>query len=374
MTDTMRTWAEINTNALVQNYHYAKSLTGKKIMAVIKGDAHGHGAVRCGAVLEAAGADAFAVATLGEAVALREGGIRRPVLILGWTPAEEAQTLEKYDLAQSVFDEGYAEELNAAAAAIGATLRIHIKLDTGMSRTGIFAQNCAAEAAAALMRIMALPALRTEALFTHFAAADMPEKDDFTAWQLENYKAVLAELERLGADLSSLTRHIGNSACIMYHKETHFDMVRMGVMMYGLYPDGAIKEQGELQPVLTLKSRVVQVKELPAGAHISYGCTAVTEKPTKIAVVGAGYADAYPRRMSNRGAYAVINGVRCPQIGRICMDLCMFDVTGVDVHRGDEVILYGRGGMPMELVAELADSINCEPTSVLTQRVAKVYV
>ena len=194
-----------------------------------------------------------------------------------------------------------------------------------------------------------------------------------TAWQLANYEAVLQELDALGFD-KNVVHHIGNSACIMYHPETHFDMVRMGVMMYGLYPDGNFLPDGPLEPALTLKARVAQVKALPAGARISYGCTYETTRPTKIAVVGAGYADAYPRRMSNRGAYAVINGVKCPQIGRICMDLCMFDVTDADVKRGDVAILYGKGGMPMELVAQLADSINCEPLSLLTNRVAKVYI
>lgn len=373
MTDTMRAWVEVDTKALIQNYELAKKLTGTKVMCVIKGDAHGHGAVKLGQVLEAQGADAFAVACLTEGVALRKGGITKPILILGWTPAEEVATLAQYSLAQSVIDEDYARDLDASAAAAGVKLEIHVKLDTGMSRTGIFAQSDHGSVAETVIRIAGLANLNMTGLFTHFAAADMPEKDDFTAWQLSNYEAVLAELKKRGFD-REIIRHIGNSACIMYHKETHFDMVRMGVMMYGLYPDGSIKEQGELAPILTLKARVVQVKELPAGAHISYGCTAKTERPTKIAVIGAGYADAYPRRMSNRGAYAVINGFKCPQIGRICMDLCMFDVTDADVKRGDVAILYGKGGMPMEQVAELADSINCEPLSLLTNRVTKVYL
>ena len=205
------------------------------------------------------------------------------------------------------------------------------------------------------------------------AAADMPEKDDFTAWQLSNYKAVLRALETLGFD-KPVVHHTGNSACILNHPETYFDMVRMGVMMYGLYPDGVFPKDGPLKQALTLKARVAQVKQLPAGAAISYGCTAVTSRPTKIAVVTAGYADSYPRSLSNRGAYAVINGVKCPQIGRICMDMCMFDVTDAEVKRGDETILYGKGGMPMEEIAALAGSINCEPLCLLTNRVKKIYV
>ena len=152
------------------------------------------------------------------------------------------------------------------------------------------------------------------------------------------------------------------------------DMVRLGVMVYGFYPDDRFRPDGPLKQVLSLKARVAQVKELPAGAHVSYGCTFETQRPTKIAVVSAGYADAYPRLLSNKGAYAVINGVRCPQIGRICMDLCMFDVTDADVHCGDTAILYGRGGMPMEELTALIGTINCEPTSLLTRRVEKVYI
>ena len=368
----MRAWAEIDLTALVQNLQYAKALTGKKVMCVIKGDAHGHGAVACGKALEENGADAFGVACLEEGIALRQSGIRLPILVLGWTPAEFVGELIHYDLTQSVLDEDYAKALSEAAQA---PLQVHVKLDTGMSRTGILAREDPVAAAQAVLRISQLPNLCLSGIFTHFAAADMPEKDDFTAWQASNYTAVLNELERLGFN-QPVIRHVGNSATIMYHPEAHFDMVRMGVMMYGLYPDGIWLEGGPLRPVLALKARVSQVKELPAGACISYGCTATTTRPTKIAVISAGYADAYPRSLSNTGAYAVIHGVKCPQIGRVCMDLCMFDITDADVpiRRGDEVVLYGKGGMPMEEVARLGNTINCQPLSVLTNRVKKVYI
>ena len=369
--DTIRAWVEINRDAFVHNLSVAKQLTGKQVMCVIKGNAHGHGALECGRLLEAHGADAFAVACLSEGIELREGGIQRPILVLGWTPAEYAAQLAEFRLAQSVIDEEYALELNEAAKAAGKVVEIHAKLDTGMSRTGIFAQEDPKDAAQVVYRISRLPHLNMTGIFTHFAAADMPEKDDFTAWQLANYHAVLSELEMLSFD-RKVVRHTGNSAGILYHPETYFDMVRMGVMMYGLYPDGQFQPDGPLEPALTLKARVAQVKELPAGACISYGCTVKTERPVKIAVVSAGYADAYPRGLSNKGAYAVINGTKCPQIGRICMDMCMFDVTDADVCRGDEVILYGRGGMPMEEVAALAGSINCEPLCLLTNRVKRV--
>lgn len=373
MRETIRTWVEIDTSALVHNLQYGRQLTGKKVMCVIKGDAHGHGAAVCGRTLEENGADAFAVACLTEGIALRSGGIKGPILILGWTPAEYAGELAKYQLTQSVFDEDYARDLNAALQRTGVLLDAHIKLDTGMSRTGLFAQGDPVPPAEAAARIAALSNLRVTGVFTHFAAADMPEKDEFTAWQLNNYRGVLSELEKRGACVG-MVRHAANSAGILYHPETYFDMVRMGVMMYGLYPNGVFACDGPLRQALTLKSRVVQVKELPAGASVSYGCTVKTQKSARVAVVGAGYADSYPRSLSNQGAYAVINGSRCPQIGRICMDLCMFDVTEADVRQGDIAVLYGKGGMALEEVADLAGSINCEITSVLTNRVRKIYL
>ncbi len=369
---TMRAWAEIDLHALTRNLQYARKCTDRKIMCVIKGDAHGHGAIACAKALEEAGADAFGVACLEEGIALRQSGSKLPILILGWTPAEFAQELVRYDLTQSILDEAYAKQLSES---LQAAVKVHVKLDTGMSRTGIPAWENPAEAAQAVLRISGLPNLELTGIFTHFAAADMPEKDAFTARQRENYESVLAELQRLGFD-KPLTRHAGNSAAILYHPEAHYDMVRMGVMMYGLYPNGEWQPDGPLEPILALKARVAQVKELPAGACISYGCTATTGRPTKIAVVSAGYADAYPRGLSNTGAYAVIRGAKCPQIGRVCMDLCMFDITDTpeDICRGDEVILYGKGGMPMEEVARLGNTINCQPLSVLTNRVKKVYI
>ena len=369
---TMRAWVEIDLGAFIHNLKAAKEMTGTKVMAVIKGNAHGHGAVKAGLAMEKEGADAFAVACLNEGIELRKSGIKKPILILGWTPAEYASKMAEFSLAQSVIDEEYALELNESAKAAGVVVDVHAKLDTGMSRTGIFAQENPAEAAETVFRISKLSNLNITGIFTHFAAADMPEKDDFTAWQLENYKAVIDGLKKLGFN-KEVVHHTGNSACIMYHPETRFDMVRMGVMMYGLYPDGVFRADGPLQQALTLKARVAQVKELPAGAHVSYGCTFETSRPTKIAIVTAGYADAYPRALSNHGAYAVINGQNCPQVGRICMDMCVFDVTDADVKRGDEVILYGKGGMPLETVAELANSINCEPLCLITNRVQKIY-
>lgn len=369
--ETIRAWAEIDLRAMQHNLQVAREKTGKKVMCVIKGDAHGHGAVASGRALEEAGADALAVACLTEAIALREGGIHLPILILGWTPPEYADEMVANRLTQSVLEEDYACRLSRAVTA--GTLRVHVKLDTGMSRTGIFAQDEPEKAAAAICRIRDLPHLKIGGIFTHFAAADAAQKDDFTAWQVQNYLNVLNALEKMGFR-ENIIRHTGNSAGIFFHSECHFDMVRAGVMLYGLSPTNGWDQDLGLEPILTLKARVAQVKELPAGTHISYGCTYEAPRNMNVAVVTAGYADSYPRGLSNQGAWAIINGQRCLQVGRICMDMCMFDVTGKNVRVGDEVILYGRGGMTLEAVTNRIGTINCEPTCLLTNRVARVYV
>lgn len=372
-----RAWAEISRGALRHNLKLAKDLTGnKKIMCVIKGNAHGHGAVECGRTLEQAGADAFAVASLEEAVELREGGITAPVLVLGWTDPRDAAVFCEYDILQSGLNLEYVTELSEQMATAGDKRKvgIHVKLDTGMTRTGVDAQTDPRAAADDVVRMMELPGVEVTGIFTHFAAADMPEKDDYTAMQLARYKAVLEELNKCGVDTDKLIKHTGNSASIMYHPETIFDMMREGVMMYGFYPNSIYDPDGPLEPVLSLNCRVAQVKEIPAGTSVSYGCTFTSDRPMKIAAVSAGYADSYPRSLSNKGAWAVINGQKCPQIGRICMDMCMFDVTGKDVKAGDRVILYGRGGMHLDELTALIGTINCEPTCLITNRVKKIYV
>ncbi|MCI2058558.1 MAG: alanine racemase [Oscillibacter sp.] len=376
MTDacTSRTWAEIDLDAMRHNLQIARS-TGKKVMCVIKGNAHGHGAVVCGRALQACGADAFAVACLEEAVALRKGGIQKPILILGYTDPQFFEDLFRYELTQSVCGLEYAQALNHALEARGETASVHIQIDTGMSRLGLFAQgpdswpSCAADA----KKIFSLPALRVTGMYTHFAAADVPEENAYTDWQIENFKGVIGLLQEEIAQYHPVL-HLSNSAGVLFHREAWFDMVRAGVMLYGFHPQNTVNGDPRLAPALTLKSHVVQVKELPAGCFVSYGKTYRTDAPTKIAVVAAGYADSYPRSLSNRGAYAVINGRKCTQIGRICMDLCMFDVTGVDTRAGDEVILYGRGGMSLEEVTNLIGTINCEVTCMLTDRVHRVYL
>jgi len=369
---TARAWAQIDLAAMTHNFNIAKS-TGKKVMCVIKANAYGHGAVPCGLHLQKLGADFFAVACLAEAIELRRGGISKPILILGYTPAEYAAELAQHNITQTVYDMESAKALSAEAAKAGVTIDVHIKVDTGMSRIGIYAQDAEAAASAAdeIEHIYALPGLKVRGVYTHFSVADDMDQTHYTNWQLSNYKAVLDALSVKG--IHPELRHAGNTAAIMNHPDSHFDMIRAGIMLYGMYPDG-VHRNGPLKPVMTLKSRVAQIRELPAGASVSYGRTYETKKPTRMAVITAGYADGHPRRISD-DSYDIINGRSFPQIGRICMDMHMLDITGDDtVKVGDEVSLWGGEGMTAEQVAERVGTLNYELTCLITPRIARVYV
>lgn len=369
---TARAWAQIDLAAMTHNFNIAKS-TGKKVMCVIKANAYGHGAVPCGLHLQKLGADFFAVACLAEAIELRRGGISKPILILGYTPAEYAAELAQHDITQTVYDMESAKALSAEAAKAGVTIDVHVKVDTGMSRIGIYAQDAEAAASAAdeIEHIYGLPGLNVRGVYTHFSVADDMDQTHYTNWQLSNYKAVLDALSVKG--IHPELRHAGNTAAIMNHPDSHFDMIRAGIMLYGMYPDG-VHRNGPLRPVMTLKSRVAQIRELPAGASVSYGRTYETKKPTRMAVITAGYADGHPRRISD-DSYDIINGRSFPQIGRICMDMHMLDVTGDDtVKVGDEVSLWGGEGMTAEQVAERVGTLNYELTCLITPRIARVYV
>lgn len=372
LAQNVRTWAEIDLAALLHNYNIAKR-HGKKVMCVIKADAYGHGAVPCGLFLEAHGADAFAVACLQEAIALREGGIKAPILVLGHTEAEYAALIAENDITQTLVDESAAQEFSAAAKAANVTVKAHIKLDTGMSRAGLLAQGeeNGMEAAYAAERIIHMENINVVGMYTHFSVADTPSEDAYTAWQLENYMRVYNYLCEKG--IRPETCHTSNSACILAHPETVIDMVREGVMLYGMYPD-SVPQEGELKPVMTLKTRVSQVRDLPAGTTVSYGRTFKGEKPFRTAVMLAGYADGYNRRMSNNTT-VTINGKRYPQVGRICMDMCMADITGADeIKRGDEVTLVGGDSITWEEAAQKVGTINYELTCLVTARSRRIYV
>lgn len=373
--DKARSWAEIDLSALKHNFEYASKRIGRKVICVLKADAYGHGAVECGLYLQKCGAYMFAVAALTEAVAMRKSGITIPIMILGYTSPEYAEILSDFDIEQAIVDEEHAIAMNKAAAKLNKKVKVHIALDTGMSRIGIYAQKNHTDAADAAERIYRMSNLDVVGMFTHFAAADEPDQAEYTMFQYRNFSIVYNRLIERGIRIKNC--HVSNSAAIL-NSPIHFDSIRLGISLYGMYPDSKPVKDGPLKPVMSLKARVTQTRTLPQGATISYGRTFTTRRTTHTAVISAGYADGFSRRLSNK-ATVTINGKRYPQIGRICMDVCMADVTdGYDepggVRAGDEVTIIGDGGMSAEEAAQIVGTINYELTCLITNRVKRIYV
>ena len=368
-----RTWAEISLPDLEHNYRALRAMLapGCRFLGVVKANAYGHGAVRVAQKLEQLGAEYLEVACLGEAVELREAGIRAPILILGYTPADCGGELLRYGLTQTIYDAGTARAFSEAACRAGKRLRVHVKADTGMSRLGWLCGGAALERAADdIQAVCALPGLEAEGIYTHFANADSDE--DYTMEQFTRFLDLLAELERRGVTFQ--IRHCAASAAVLKYPCTHLDMVRPGIALYGHYPDPSCEglDGPGLIPVMTLKTRVASVKDVPAGTPVSYGCTHVLERDTRLAALTAGYADGLPRVCSDR-LEVWLQGRRIPVVGRICMDMCMADVTGLDVHPGDEAEIFGRH-LPAEEAAALAGTIQYELLCAVSPRVPREYL
>ncbi len=369
-----RTWAEIDTKALVHNLNIFKNkLEGKKLMAVVKANAYGHSANDLCPIIDQNGADWFAVSNIDEAISLRESGIKKPILILGYTPVDMVRKLVKYDLSQCVYSLEYAEKLSALCVFYGVKIKAHIKLDTGMSRLGF---DCRSDALCGLKDALTaakLDGIICEGLFTHFAAADRNEiqSDDFTN---EQYARFIKACDLFKEDgFNNLLFHCCNSAAAMLDCDKHLSMVRVGISLYGLSPSSSLKLSEDLIPVLTVKSVVSMVKEISAGDTVSYGRSFKAERQMKIATVTAGYADGYPRLLSNQG-YVYINDCRADIIGRICMDQMCVDVTDIpDVKMGDEVLLFGKE-LKVDALADLCGTINYEIICGISPRVPRVIL
>lgn len=376
-----RTWAEIDLDALAVNFRAVRACTaeGAKVCSVIKADAYGHGAVRVAQELEALGTDWFAVSNIEEALQLRSAGITRPVLVLGFTPAEEAGALAKHNISQCVFSLDYARELSLYAQRAGVVVNIHIKVDTGMGRLGFCYRDFTRDARALeeIKTACSLPGLHPQGAFTHFASADEgPGGDAFTMRQFGCFKELLESLTMEGV-LFDL-RHCANSGGILDYPLSHLDMVRAGVILYGLYPSNEVRRRPELLPVLSLRSVVSHVKTVPPGATISYGRDFTAPKELRAATIPVGYADGYPRRLSPGGAQVLIRGTRCPVLGRICMDQLVADVTALpEVKPGDTVTLIGRDGQDAITAGEVGSwegTIHYEVVCALSKRVPRVYI
>ena len=368
---TKRTWAEVSLGAIEHNYRaMAEKLpAGCRLLGVVKANAYGHGAVEVSRLLERLGCAYLAVACLEEARELRSAGIGLPILILGYTPEEYAPELAELSITQAVGSFSMAEGLSRALEGTDKTLKIHLKLETGMGRTGFRAMEW--ESVTDALRALELPHLEAEGIFTHFAVSDGEETvRDFTLVQFERFQNACAALEEQ-AGLKFAIRHCANSGAMHAFPETYLDMVRPGVSLYGMYP-GPVRENIALIPAMTLKTRVACVEKHYPGDTVSYGRTFTVEKPMEIAVLPIGYADGLHRVLSGK-LEVRINGHTVPQIGRICMDMCMADVTGLGVKPGDVAEIFGRN-MPIDAVAEKAGTIHYEMTCAVSPRVPRVYV
>ena len=368
-----RVEADIDLDAIRYNIKTVQALNpdNRKTLLVIKADAYGHGAVTLAKEMDDL-ADYFAVATVDEAIELRKASVVKPVLILGYTDESEYDQVIDNDITIAIYDYDEAKVLSDKASKKGRKAKVHIKVDSGMSRIGYQCDEAGINEA---YKVTLLPGLDVEGIFTHYAKADYKDKSDAEK-QYRQFSHFVKALESRG--VSFKIRHIDNSAGAMEIHSDGFDMMRLGIVIYGLYPSEEIDKSVVIRPAMTLKSRVVHVKELPAGRGIGYGWSYVTEKDTRVATVSVGYADGYPRALSNKGR-VLIHGKYAPVLGRVCMDQIMIDVSDIqdsEVKVGDEVVLFGSqdGNMiPVEEVAAPANSFNYEQVCNISRRVPRVY-
>lgn len=369
----LRCYAEISLEAIGHNIREVKKRLpeGVKLLGVVKANAYGHGAVPVASYLENQ-VDYFATATIEESVELRENGISAPILILGYVSPSQYGDLVEYDITQTIDSYAQALALEKEAARQNRKAKAHLAVDTGMTRIGFQVTEHDADEAA---KIADLPHIELEGMFTHFSCADQEDKT-YCSMQMEKYDKMTALLAERGVTIP--LRHICNSAGIMEFDDHRFEMVRSGIITYGIYPSEEVKkERLDLIPALSWKSHVIHVKEVGPGIGVSYGATYVTEKPmTRIATVSAGYADGYPRALSNQGC-VLIHGKKAPIIGRICMDQMMVDVTDIpDVQVEDVVTLVGTDGdetITIEEIANPAARFDYEMLCDISSRVTRVY-
>ncbi|MCL2495753.1 MAG: alanine racemase [Oscillospiraceae bacterium] len=372
MPNYLRTWAEISLDAIEANVNAlrAKLAPGVKLMCVIKADAYGHGAVPLARFLDGK-CDYYAVSCLEEALTLRAAGIAKPTLLLCYTSPSQYGALLAADVTQTIYSLEQARALSQAAQEAGKQQKVHIKVDTGMGRIGFEDSEASVEEIAQIAR---LPGLAPEGLFTHYARADEADKA-FSREQQARFVALAQKLEAVGVKIP--LKHSCNSAAAIEFGE-HRGLVRFGIGLYGLYPSEEVKKENlPLRPAMSWKTHVAHLKTVPAGTGISYGHTFVTQRETVIATLPVGYADGYPRALSNRGR-VIIHGQYAPILGRVCMDMCMVDVTDIPgVSMEDEVILLGHDGdcrVTMEEIGAQSASFNYETACRVSQRVPRVYV
>ena len=362
------TWAEIDLSAIDFNFRQVKSITGKqtKVMAVIKCDAYGHGLLPVARRLIGLGADYLGVASIDEAIALRKEKVKLPVLVLGNTLNEHTGPIVKYGLTQAVSDYKLASKLSHIAKREGKFIKVHIKVDTGMGRLGVLYR----EAIILIKKIKKLDNLTIEGLFTHFPCAD--SDSEFTSYQIEIFKQLISDLKKCGITVPIC--HAANSMGLIGYPESHFNLVRPGLMLFGIYPKRGLNIK--LRPAFSLKTKAVFLKDMPSGQGISYGRNYITRKQTTVAVLSIGYGDGYPRNLSNR-ADVLIKGRRFVISGAICMDYIMVDIGNLPAKTGEEIVLIGSQAkirISAEELAQLSGTIAYEIVCGIGSRVPRVYL
>lgn len=374
-----RTWAEVSLDNLEHNYRAIKNHIpeGCRFLGVMKADAYGHGAVPLSHALCELGAEYLAVSNLEEAIQLRRGGVRAPMLILGYTPASFADTMVFMDITQEVHSLEYAKELDTALAGTNYILNVHLKLDTGMTRIGFFAYGHE-RTLPELLEVCGLPHLHVEGVFTHFCVADSkaPEDEVFTRTQYARFTAMLDALAAHG--IRPELRHCASSGATILYPELALDMVRPGIATYGHAPSEDAEGILDLRPLMTVRTTVAQLREIPAGTSISYGRTYTAERDMRVAVLPIGYADGLLRGLSGKVSFR-IRGRMARSVGRICMDMCMVDVSEIPgVRVGDEAALFGYDTdgtlLPCERIAQQAGTISYEILCGISKRIPRIYM
>jgi alanine racemase len=364
------TWAEVDLGAIKYNFGQIKKHLSPdvKMMAVVKANAYGHGIVEVSRTLSSSGVDYLGVATMDEAVKLRQNNIKKPILVLGSILPHEIDPALKYNISLTIGDNALLVELHRRASAKKAKANVHLKVDTGMGRLGVWHD----EALRFIRRILEHKNLFLEGIYTHFSSAGRDEF--FTDYQISSFEKLLGKLEKYGVNIP--VRHSANSIATIDIKRSHLNMVRPGIIIYGMYPKRSFAKFLKLRPALSLKTRIVYLKEVPQGRSISYGRTYITEKDTRIATIPIGYADGYERILSNK-AFVLVKGQRARVVGKVTMDQVMIDVGHIkNVKLGDEVVLIGKQGkdhITTEELARLSGTIPYEIVCSIGSRVPRIY-
>ncbi|MEA1900871.1 MAG: alanine racemase [Thermodesulfobacteriota bacterium] len=374
--DSPLVWAEVDLKAIAHNIRELRRITNPKarFMAIVKANAYGHGIIEVARQSLENGAEALGVANIEEGIQLRKAGINAPVLIFGYASPVHAKKLIEFDLTQTVYSYEISRALSEAVAAYGKKIKVHIKVDTGMGRLGLL-REITDSSVSEVESISRLPMLELEGIYTHFATADKSDRS-YAGKQFEIFMDFLNLLRIAGLEIP--ITHAANSAAIINMPETHLDMVRAGISIYGLYTSEEMDRSIiKLKPAMELKTRIIHLKKVPAGFKVSYGTTYETEKPTTIATVSIGYADGLNRLLSSKGRMLVC-GHSAPIVGRICMDLTMLDVGNIpEIAIGEEVVVFGRQGNALISVDEIASTINTinyEVVSTIMERVPRIYL